>query len=98
MPATIIFMVTNLGGEYAKEPLLTRCGAGVAIFPRYGNAEGLDPLVSAGCMAINLPGDQQYPARACLFLINHIMHHTYGYLELLPDCKYIVDGIDQSRR
>ena len=50
------FYVDESGGHWAKDPMLRRCGAGVAVFgPRHN--DDVDPTACLGGMALTLPGE-----------------------------------------
>lgn len=88
--------VDESGGAHSAEPLLRRCGWGIAAL-RNGLVP-TDDLQFAGGFASSLPGDEQSPNRACVDALAWILGASFGDLCIKPDSAYVVDGVNLRAR
>ena len=86
-----IFYLDESGGPFSAEPLLRRAGWGLAAFHKDS-----DQLL--GGIAGTIEGVAQTSNRAALLALEFALDRFRGDLEIVPDSKYVVDGINRKKR
>ena len=79
------------GGPHAAEPLLRRAGWGLAAFHK-GSSQLL------GGIAGTVEGVSQTSNRAALLALEFALDRFRGHVEIVPDSKYVVDGVNLRKR
>ena len=79
------------GGQYCAEPLLRRAGWGLAAIQK-GSRRML------GAISGTVEGSVQTATRAAIMALVFALDKFRGSLEVVPDSKYLVDGINVRRR
>ena len=82
------------GGEHVADPLLRRCGWGLALIPRSTTNETFWILV--GGILGNLLGRHQTPARVALTALWAALELSFGDLIVKPDAKFLIDGFQAN--
>ena len=79
------------GGPFSAERLLRRAGWGLAAFHKDS-----DQLL--GGIAGTIEGVAQTSNRAALLALEFALDRFRGELEIVPDSRYVVDGINRKKR
>ena len=92
-----VIYLDESGGAHSAESLLRRAGWGLAVLRRRTGCWDADCEIIGGVSA-SLEGEVQTANRSALAALAYATKHFTGRIEVVPDSKYVVAGINDKKR